>query len=427
MIFSLRKLVLPMNKFWIILSHTYWNKVKTKTFIITTALMLLLVVGAVNFQHIAELFSDDQKEQIAVIDETEALFAPLKESMESMNDDMELVRYTESEEDGKDAVQDEEFEALVTISLNEEGLPEAVYYANDVTNTQQQQAFQEQLQQLQTGLIIENAGIDEAVMAAMNEPVNFETVALDEGAKTVEEMFQAQGIVYVMVFLMYMVVIMYGSMIATDVATEKSSRVMEILISSAPPVAHMFAKIIGIALVGLTQIGLFIGLAAVMIAAKRDELVGGMLDAFGFLDAPVSLIIYGVVFFLLGYLLYATLAAMFGSLVDRSEDANQAVTPLILLLVVAFIIAMSGLAAPQTSLVTITSFIPFFSPMVMLLRIGMLDVPVWEVALSIGLLIGTIILFALIGARIYKGGVLMYGGSSLFKDIKKAMTLSKKE
>lgn len=226
---------------------------------------------------------------------------------------------------------------------------------------------------------------------------------------------------------MYMVVIMYGSMIATDVATEKSSRVMEILISSAPPVAHMFAKIIGIALVGLTQIGLFIGFGAVMIQARRDELAGSILNTFGFLDAPVSLIIYGVVFFLLGYLLYATLAAMFGSLVNRAEDANQSVTPMIVLLVVAFVIAMYGLVEPQTPLVTITSFIPFFAPMVMLLRIGMLDVPVWEVALSIGLLIGTIIILGIIGARVYKGGVLMYGGSKLLKDMKNAMMLSKKE
>lgn len=416
-----------MNKFWIILSHTYWNKVKSKTFIITTALMLGLIVLAANFENIAKLFSDDGKEQIAVIDQTDVLFAPLKESLESIEDDMELVVFSDSEEAGKNAVQEETYEALVTLSFNNEGLPNAVYFANDITNTRQQQVLQEQLQQLQIGIIIENAGIDPNVLASIQQPVQFDTVALDEGAKTMEEMFQAQGIVYVMVFLMYMVVIMYGTMIASDVATEKSSRVMEILISSAPPVAHMFAKILGIALVGLTQIGIFIGVGAGMIAVQRDELVGGLLDTFGFLDAPVSLIVYGIVFFLLGYLLYATLAAMFGSLVNRSEDANQAISPLIMLLVIAFIIAMSGLGAPQTSLVTITSFIPFFAPMVMLLRIGMLDLPVWEIALSIGILIATIIILGLIGARVYKGGVLMYGGSNMFKDIKKAIMLSKKE
>lgn len=416
-----------MNKFWIILSHTYLNKIKSKTFIITTALMLLFVVAAVNFQTIADFFSDNSKDKIAVIDETDSLFAPLKESVENANEKMELVAYNESESAGKQAVEDEEYVALVTLSLNTEGFPQAVYYANEITDAEEQYALQEPLQQLKVSMAIEQAGFDQESVAEINQPVDFETVALDEGAKTMEEMFQAQGIVYVMVFLMYMVVIMYGSMIATDVATEKSSRVMEILISSASPVAHMFAKILGIALVGLTQIGLLIGLGAVMISMKKDELAGGLLDGFGFLDAPVSLIIYGVVFFLLGYLLYATLAAMFGSLVSRTEDANQAVTPLILLLVVAFLIAMTGLTSPQTTVVTVSSFIPFFSPMVMLLRVGMLNVPVWEVALSIGLLIGTIIILGLIGARVYKGGVLMYGGTNPLKNIKKALMLSKKK
>src|SRR5699024_9145076 len=222
-----------MNKFWIILSHTYSNKVKSKTFLITTALMLLLVIGAVNFQSIADFFSDDSKDKIAVMDETDTLFAPLKESTESVNEELELVAFNESEEEGKKAVENEEYAALVTLALNDEGLPEAVYYASDITELEEQQALQEQLKQLKVGMTIEQAGRDQEAIAVINQPVNFETIALDEGAKTMEEMFQAQGIVYVMVFLMYMVVIMYGSMIATDVATEKSSRVMELLISSA--------------------------------------------------------------------------------------------------------------------------------------------------------------------------------------------------
>src|SRR5699024_5163488 len=216
-----------MNKFWIILSHTYSNKVKTKTFIITTALMLLLVISAVNFQSIADFFSDDSKDRIAVIDETETLFSPLKENIESVNDELELVAFSESEEAAKNAVESEEYAALVKLALNDKGLPEAVYYANDITDAEEQQALQEQLQQLKVGMAIEQAGVDQEAIAAINQPVDFEMIALDEGAKTMEEMFQAQGIVYVMVFLMYMVVIMYGSMIATDVATEKSSRVME--------------------------------------------------------------------------------------------------------------------------------------------------------------------------------------------------------
>lgn len=416
-----------MNKFWIIFSHTYLDKIKSKTFIITTALFVLLVIGSVNIQNITSFFSGENNDQVAVIDQTESLFPPLKSGVEAFNEDLEVIAFDGTEEEVKTAVQDEIYKAALTLALNSEGLPEAIYYTNDITNTGIQQAIQEQLQQLKVGLAIEQAGFDQSMVLSINEPVSFETVALDENAKTLEEMFQAQGVVYIMVFLMYIVVIMYGTMIATDVATEKSSRVMEILISSASPVTHMFAKIIGIALVGLTQIGVIIVVAVGAISSQKNELVGGVLDMFGFLDTPTSLIVYGVLFFLLGYLLYATLAAMLGSLVSRSEEANQAITPLIMLIAIAFLIAMFGLTSPESPLITVTSFIPFFAPMVMLLRIGMLDVPIWEIATSIGILIATIIILGLIGARVYKGGVLMYGSGNPLKSMMKAMQLSKKE
>ncbi|RDW18177.1 hypothetical protein CWR48_11350 [Oceanobacillus arenosus] len=416
-----------MNKFWIIFAHTYLNKIKSRTFIITTALFVLLVIGSVNIQNIVALFSDESKNQIAVIDQTEGLLAPLKLGIENVNEDVEIVAYDGTEEDVKTAVQDGEYEAALTLSLNDEGLPDATYFTNDIANTGLQQAIQEQLQQIKVGIAIEQAGFDEALVLSINEAVSFHTVALDENAKTLEEMFQAQGVVYIMVFLMYIVVIMYGTMIATDVATEKSSRVMELLISSASPVTHMFAKIIGIALVGLTQIGIIVAVAVGVISSQKDELVGGFLDVFGFLDTPTSLIVYGILFFLLGYLLYATLAAMLGSLVSRSEEANQAVTPLMMLIVIAFLIAMFGLTMPDSSFITVTSFIPFFTPMVMLLRVGMLDVPFWEIAMSIGILIATIIILGLLGARVYKGGVLMYSSANPLKSMMKAIQLSKKE
>ncbi len=418
-----------MNKFWTILSHTYIEKIKSKTFIITTALLLLVVFAAANFETIADFFSDEEgeKERIAVIDYTDTLFEPLKQGIEMADESLEAELYTDSEEAAKAAVQDEEYISLVIVELDNEELPQGTYYANNITDSSTQTLIQEQLQNLKSMISVERAGLDEQIMEEIYAPVQFEAVALDDEAKTMEEIFQAQGIVYVMVFLMYMVVIMYGQMIAQDVANEKSSRVMEILISSASPVSHMFAKIFGVALVGLTQIGLFIGLGILMITSKKDELAGGFLDTVGLVDIPLDLIIYAIIFFLLGYTLYATLAAMLGSLVSRAEDVGQLITPMIILVVIAFLVAMFGLSAPETTLVTVSSFIPFFTPMVMLLRIGMLSIPMWEVLLSIGILIVSIIILGLIGAKVYKGGVLMYGRSASLKDFGKALKLSKKE
>lgn len=416
-----------MNKFWTILAHTYLTKVKAKAFMITTLIFILLIVGAVNIQSIMDVFTDESKSEIAVIDTSGEYYTPLKKNIENVSDDIELVAYNESKDEAKKAVQNEKYKALITLSLNKEKLPEATYYASNITNSGMQQVIQEQLQKLKVGIAIERAGIDQAKIAAIYEPVTFNAVVLDDSAKTNEELNQARAIVYVMVILMFFVVLMYGQMIATDVATEKSSRVMELLISSASPVTHMFAKIVGIALLGLTQIALFIVVAYSLITFKKDELIGGVLDKLGFLDAPVSLIIYGIVFFLLGYILFATIAAMLGSLVSRSEDVQQLIMPLTFLIMIGYFIAIFGITAPESSLVTIASYIPFFAPMLMVLRIGMLDVPVWEVATSIGILMAAIFIFAIIGARVYKGGVLMYGKSSSLKDFKKAMALSKKE
>ncbi|AIF42693.1 ABC transporter permease [Virgibacillus sp. SK37] len=416
-----------MNKFWIILSHTYMSRVKTKSFLISTLITLLLIVGMANFQHIVDIFADDQAEKIAVIDETNELFDPLNQQVENTDENYELISYEGTIEDGKNAVQEEEYSALLVLNYTDSMLPKASYFANNISEAGKQMALTQQLQQLKISMATEQSGISEEMLAMINAPVEFQADALDKSAKTDEELNQARGIVYVMLFLLYMSVMLYGQMIATDVATEKSSRVMEILVSSASPVTHMFAKIVGIALLGLTQVILFIGVGYLLISSKKDELTGGFFEIFGIQDTSPTVYLYAILFFVLGYLLYATLAAMLGSLVSRVEDVQQLIMPMVFLILIAFFIAMFGIGTPDSGLVRISSFIPFFAPMVMFLRVGMLDVPAWEVSLSIGILIASIILLAIIGARVYKGGVLMYGRSSSLKDLKKAIVLSKKE
>lgn len=429
MISLLRKSVHRMNKFWVILEHTYLNKIKSKAFLITTAILLLSVVVAVNFQTIADFFSsgEDEADRIAVIDESGLLFDLYQERVETTSDGLELDAFQGTVKEAKELVKEEEYHGLVVLEIQGDNGPSATYYANQMTDSSTQSVLEEQLQAIKVGISVEQAGFDEEIIQEINEPVSFELVSLDEDARSMEEMFQAQGIVYVMVFFMYMVVIIYGQMIAQDVANEKSSRVMEILISSASPVSHMFAKIFGVALVGLTQILLLVITGLFLINSKREELTGTLLDSFGLVDIRMDLIIYAIIFFLLGYTLYATLAAMLGSFVSRSEDVAQLITPMVILIVIAFFIAIFGLSAPESTIVTISSFIPFFTPMVMILRIGMLQLPLWEIGLSIGILIFSIIILGLIGARVYKGGVLMYGKSGSLKDLTKAIRLSKKE
>lgn len=416
-----------MNKFWIIMSHTYMSRVKSKSFIISTAITLLFIFGLANLQSIIDIFADDSDDRIAVIDESNQLLEPFTQQVESTGESLEMIPFDGTEEEGKEMVQDDEFDALIMLGLDHDEMPEATYYANSISGNANQMMLEQQLQQLKVAIATQQSGIDEQTLAEIQAPASFQTIALDEGSRTEEELSQARGIVYIMLFLLYMAVIVYGQMIATDVATEKSSRVMEILVSSAPPVTHMFAKIMGVALLGLTQVVLFIGVGYALISSKQDELTGGFFEVFGIQDTSISIYVYAIVFFILGYFLYATMAAMLGSLVSRVEDVQQLLMPMIFLILIAFFIAMFGIGIPDSTFVTISSYIPFFAPMVMFLRVGMLDIPAWEVALSIGLLIGTIIVLALIGARVYKGGVLMYGKSSSLKDFRKAMALSKKD
>ncbi|SDP25364.1 ABC transporter permease [Halobacillus aidingensis] len=416
-----------MNKFFIMVAQTYKNRVKSKSFLITTIVTVALIFALSNLQSLIETFSDvDEEKKVAVVTDNEDWFQSLNQVV-SMNDNLSLEKYNGSLEEAQAAVEEGDFQSVVDVEQGEEGMPEATYYANKIANTGESDPVRQALQQVKVQYVTEQANVDPAIIQQMNAPVNFELVALEDSAKTAEELNQTRGLVYVMLFFLYFSVIMYGQMISTEVATEKSSRVMEILVSSVSPVSQMFAKIFGIALLGLTQFAILILAGYLGIQQSKTLGDGSMLEFFGFNDINPGTIVYAVVFFILGYLLYATLAATLGSLVSRLEDAQQLLAPMIMLIVAGFLIAMFGLGIPDSTFITVSSYFPFFTPLIMFLRVGMLEIPIWEVALSIGILIGSILLLALIGARVYRGGVLMYGKSTSLKDLKTALQLSKKE
>lgn len=412
-----------MNKFWIILWHTYVTKLKAKSFIITTIITSLLVFALTNLNHIIEFFNKDEKKTVGVIDQTGTLYEPLQMQLrKSGESDIRLQSFTGSEDEAKKNVQRGKWDAFLSLAYDDKQLPKATYYANTIADSDTPNKLEQSLQQVKTALATAKIGLKPEQVTQLYESVPFHKVALEKNAKTEEELNQARGLVYILLFAMYMFVLMYGGMIASEVATEKSSRVMEILISSAPPVQQMFGKIIGVALVSLTQFIVLFAIGFSSLKSSGKEL----LQFLGFEHIPISTFVYAIIFFLLGYFLYATLFAVLGSLVSRVEEVQPMITPVTLLVVAAFFIAMFGLNAPESSFITATSFIPFFAPMIMFLRVGMLPVPFWEIAVSLALLIVTIGLFAFFGSKIYRGGVLMYGKSTSLKDIKKAIQLTKK-
>ncbi|MDQ1852780.1 ABC transporter permease [Bacillus stercoris] len=418
-----------MNKFWIMLSHTYKNKIMAKSFIISTVITVLLVLAVTNLESIISLFQgDDAKEKIAVIDETNELYPIFSKQLKAVDTDgdLDLKLSKQSEDEVTKQVKDESLDGMLIIKRDEKGTISGTYKALTISDESTYQTLQQALTQTKTAVGTAELGVSQETISSLYAPVTVGQKALKEGAKSEEELGQTVGLVYIMLFVIYFSVIMYASMIAMEVATEKSSRVMEILISSMPPIQQMFAKLLGIGLVGITQLAIIIGAGSLSLKLNQKSetasSVGGFLNL---TDVSATTVIYAVIFFLLGYFLYATLAAFLGSVVSRIEDVQQTITPMTLLVVAGFMIAMFGLNAPDAGFITVTSFIPFFTPMIMFLRVGMLDIPFWQAAAGIGITLLTIVILAVIGARIYKGGVLIYSNSSAFKAIKQALRLAK--
>ncbi|MDD4140412.1 MAG: ABC transporter permease, partial [Eubacteriales bacterium] len=246
---------------------------------------------------------------------------------------------------------------------------------------------------------------DDAIRQALaeTEMVQVETVA-ELGKATQQTYFYT----YLLLFLLYMTVMMYGQLVASSVASEKSNRAMEMLITSTRPLNLMFGKVLGSGLAGLTQIGLFLLAAAGFYALNRAHWaeIAFIQSVF---DMPPAIIGYTVLFYLLGYFMYAFLYGALGSLASRTEDINTSIMPVILVIMAAMFISIFGMLSPEAGWLAVFSYVPFVAPMAMFVRICMTDVPGWSIALSVALMLLTIYATGSLSSRIYRLGVLMYG------------------
>ena len=215
---------------------------------------------------------------------------------------------------------------------------------------------------------------------------------------------------YIMIMALYMVIMFYGQMVATNVATEKSSRAMELLITSAKPTAMMFGKVLSSCIAGFVQMAAVFGSAILSYNINRDKWADVPIVKSIF-DMPLSLFGFMLMFFVLGFLIYAFMYGAVGSTASKLEDINTSVLPITVLFVACFIAIMISLASGtvESTLMKVCSFIPFTSPMAMFTRIAMSAVPWYEIAASVGLLIFSAVAVGIISARIYKMGVLLYG------------------
>lgn len=227
---------------------------------------------------------------------------------------------------------------------------------------------------------------------------------------------------YIMIMALYMVILLYGQMVATNVATEKSSRAMEVLITSAKPTSMMFGKVLASCLAGFIQLAAVFGSALVFYNLNKTYWDGNAIVDSIF-NIPPELFVYMLVFFVLGFLIYAFMFGAVGSTASKLEDINTSVMPITLLFVIAFIVVMMSMASGNVdnTLMTVCSHIPFTSPMAMFTRICMSTVPLYEILISIAILIGSTVGVGVLAAKIYRVGVLMYGTTPKIGAIIKAV------
>jgi len=422
-----------MRDFWTIFKQSFWTKASTKSFIITTLVVIAGIFLMANISSIISkvqdigVFGDGADEsEIYVIDETGSLKTPLQQQLDAVDSGLILITSNDSIDELKDQISDEEIKSFLVLSVNDAQTIQATYTSKNANEIENPMVIREALQNVQTNLMAISLNLSNEQVTRLFAPIEFDQNAVSATSKSEKELSEARGLVYILIFVIYIAVIYYSNMIAMEVATEKSSRVMEIIISSVSPVKHMFAKIAGVGTLGLLQIALFGVVGFIALKTSASDLTSGVFTFFGFANVSVSTIVFAVIFFLLGYFLYATLAALLGSLVSRTEDVQQLLLPMTFLIIIASFIAFSGIGNPEASYVQVASYIPFFTPLVMFLRVGMLELPIWEPLLGVGILVVTILIFGWFGSRVYRGGVLMYGASQSLKDIKKAIQLGKK-
>ena len=285
----------------------------------------------------------------------------------------------------------------------------SMYDSNTATANAVLQEVYRMSAMMQNGLSAEQAG---AIMAVQIESQT-ETLGKDQ----MQNFFYT----YIMIFALYMVILLYGQMVATNVATEKSSRAMEVLVTSTKPTSMMFGKVLASCLAGFAQLVLIFGSAILFYNINKDALANPLITSI--FDIPVNLFIFMIVFFILGFLIYAFMFGAIGSTASKLEDINTSVMPITFLFIIAFMVVMLSMAngTVDTLLMKVCSYIPFTSPMAMFTRICMSTVPWYEIAISIAILVGSTVGIGFLSAKIYRVGVLLYGMPPKFGTIMKTV------
>lgn len=414
-----------MKQFRKILAFELNSYLKNKVFIGITIAMVVLMAVVMNIPRIVEVFETD----VTSVEENRPVM--LIQTKETKQTDavsqafaLSFADYeVRSTNDSLDAIQAQIDSGDAECAFVIENLTAYTYYVSNLTmydmNTEIADEILQQLYRMNA--MVENGITAEQASEIMTVEIQSKVEISSQGKDQMQNYFYT----YIMIMALYMVILLYGQMVATNVATEKSSRAMEVLITSARPTSMMFGKVIASCLAGLIQLVAIFGSAVVLY--KLNASYWSETPVIESIFAiPPELLGYMLVFFVLGFFIYAFLFGAIGSTASKLEDINTFVMPLTFLFIIAFMVVIFSMSSGSVDnlAMVICSYVPFTSPMAMFTRIAMSTVPWYEIVISIVILIGSVIGVGMLSAKIYRVGVLLYGTTpkigSIIKAIRKA-------
>jgi ABC-2 type transport system permease protein len=410
-----------MHNILMIVRREYLERVTKKSFWLGTAVFPLLMVGFSFLPLLLVGLGGNEQKPIALVDGTAKLATPLTRELadEKLKNGqpryiIENVPVAGSIEDTRrpleQRVRDKQLYGILSVSADIDAKDAFQFYGRTVGDIKSIAEFQSALRRAVIGLRFEKANIsaDKDVVAKLTAPVDMQTNELSkEGGSTKKGFAEAYFGTFMFVLVLFMTLLLYGIATMRGILEEKSSRVMEVLLGSVSPDELMSGKILGIGLVGLTQVAIYAvtaGLVRVYLSTQSNPDMAGALSSF-----TAGKMAFFLVFFLLGYFMYTALFACIGAVCNSEQEAQNLQSPVQMCLMLPMMATIFFVGQPDSTISVIVSLIPIFTPMVMFMRICVQTPPAWQIALSIVLTLGATLLVFRGAAKVFRIGILMYG------------------
>jgi len=397
-----------MHNVWLIAKREYLERVRTKAFLISTLMIPLLMGGGIVFSTIST-HKAKSTSHITVVSPDQQLATDLKEELENGKDSQMTVDVISPGNSATRAtldsmLADKQIDGYlwITPASNSADRPNFSYTPRSAADISTKRTITTALRSVLMRERLTHQGMVSRDVDSLMQPVKVDTTQAGKNADTTST-FVA---IYVLFFLMYMVILLYGMNVARSIIEEKTSRVFEVLLATIRPEEMMAGKVIGVGSVGLTQVAVWL-LTAVILTSS--SLVGAIAGGNVHVSLNPMQIIFFVVYFLLGYLLYSSIAAALGAMVNSEQELQQLNMILVMPLAGCMFALAPVITNPSGLLSRVISLIPFCTPLIMYLRISLATPPWWEIALSIVLMLVAIYATLWVASRVYRVGILMYG------------------